>query len=476
MKNKPSILFIEPRADNLNIFSRYNLPRLGTIILATIMKNRGYDTRVYFIHEKELEKMDMQCDIAAISTITATAPQAYRIADHFKRMGKTVIMGGPHVTFLPEEALGHADYVNLGEGEESMPLLLKALEEKTPLREVPNLEFMEDGKPVRTEKKPFSAPLDSLPFPDFSLVNYGGRKRLFTPFRKMIIPIQTSRGCPFDCTFCSVTGMFGKRYRFRSTESVIRELEQYDHRKHKIFFYDDNFTANKTRAKELLRAMIERGFKFKWSTQVRSDVAKDPELLDLMYKAGCNILYIGFESVDPVALAAMKKSQTADDIRNAIKVIHKHGIFIHGMFVFGFDTDTKATMRSTIRFAIKEGIDSAQFMILTPLPGSDFYADIKDSGRIFSNDWNSFDAHHVCFKPKNITVHQLQFMQIEAHTRFYSPWNVIKKLFRNNMAAFIIGVYAHKINQQWLKVEKLYLDALEKVSHKIGTHKEASAE
>ncbi|RPJ07239.1 MAG: radical SAM protein [Spirochaetaceae bacterium] len=476
MKNKPSILFIEPRADNLNIFSRYNLPRLGTIILATIMRDKGYDARVYFIHEKELEKMDTQCDIAAISTITATAPQAYRIADYFKRLGKTVIMGGPHVTFLPEEALEHADYVNLGEGEESLPLLVRAIEEKTPLRDVPNLAFIQNGEMVCTEKKPFSAPLDTLPFPDFSLLDYGKQNRIRSRVLKRIIPIQTSRGCPYDCTFCSVTGMFGKRYRYRSTESVLAELERYNPKNDKIFFYDDNFAANKKRTKELLRAMIDRGFKFKWSTQVRSDVAKDTELLELMYQAGCRILYIGFESVDPVALEAMKKSQTAEEIRNAIKIIHKYGIFIHGMFIFGFDTDTKPSMRSTIRFAIKEGIDSAQFMILTPLPGSDFYHEIKNSGRIFSTDWNSFDAHHVCFKPKNITVHQLQLMQIEAHTRFYSPWNVFLKLFRNNMGAFIIGVYAHKINQQWQKMERYYLEALEAVSRKIGKHEEASAE
>ncbi|HEQ71990.1 MAG TPA: radical SAM protein [Spirochaetia bacterium] len=464
--DKIRIAFIEPRADNLNIFSRYNLPRLGSPLLATIMKEKGYQTEVFFIHEKELGRVSIECDIAAISTITATAPQAYRMADSFRAQGVPVIMGGPHVTFLPEEALAHADYAVLGEGEETLPLLVEAIRTHTPAGDVPNLAYREQGEVRYTAQKPFTAPLDSLPFPDFSLVNYGIRKRLHHLFLKQIIPVQTSRGCPYDCTFCSVTGMFGKRYRFRSTESVIRELEQYNPKKQKIFFYDDNFAANRRRTKELLHAMIARDFQFTWSTQVRTDIAKDPELLDLMYRAGCRVLFIGFESVDPASLAAMKKSQTVEDIQYSIQQIHAYNIHVHGMFVFGFDTDTKSSMRATIRFAIKEGIDTAQFMILTPLPGSDFYKDMETHGRIVSTDWNRFDAHHVAFKPKNVSPFALQLMQIEAHTRFYSPVNVLKKLFRNKWGAFLIGMYAHKLNQKWLKAEKFYLNTLKRFTRR----------
>jgi radical SAM superfamily enzyme YgiQ (UPF0313 family) len=460
------IVFIEPRADHLNIFSRYNLPRLGSVLLATILKERGYDAQVLFVHEKEIYKMEVDCDIAAVSTITATAPQAYRIADLFRGRGKQVIMGGPHVTFLPEEALAHADYCVQGEGEETMPLLMEVLAGERDPATVPNLAYRRDGKTTFTERRPFAAHLDTLPHPDFSLVDYGKQSNIRRRVMKTIIPIQTSRGCPYDCTFCSVTGMFGKRYRFRSTEHVIRELERYNPKKHKIFFYDDNFAANRRHTKELLQAMIDRGFQFKWSTQVRAEIAKDPELLDLMHKAGCRVLYIGFESVDPESLKAMKKSQTVEEIRAAIKEIHAHRIFIHGMFVFGFDTDSARTMRSTIRFAIKENIDSAQFMILTPLPGSDFYKEATAANRVFTYDWNKYDAHHVTFTPKNISILRLQLLQIEAHTRFYSPWNVVKKLFRNNMAAFIIGIYAHKLNQQWLKIEAHYLASLKDLARK----------
>jgi radical SAM superfamily enzyme YgiQ (UPF0313 family) len=459
------IVFVEPRADHLNIFSRYNLPRLGCTLLATILKEKGYDASVLFVHEKEVYKMNPACDLAAISTITPTAPQAYRLADWFRSRGVPTVMGGPHVSFLPEEALTHADYCVLGEGEESMPMLLEALNGERTLASVPNLAYRENGAVVRTGRKPFTAPLDSLPFPDFSLVDYGANARLKRAFLKTIVPIQTSRGCPYDCTFCSVTGMFGKRYRFRSTESVLAELGRYNPKKHKIFFYDDNFAANRRRTKELLQAMIDRGLQFTWSTQVRAEIAKDPELLDLLHRAGCTTVYIGFESVDPAALELMKKSQTIEEIRAAIKAFHAHRIFIHGMFVFGFDTDTKASIRSTIRFAIKENIDSAQFMILTPLPGSDFYVEARDGNRIFTYDWNKYDAHHVTFTPRHLSLLRLQFLQIEAHTRFYSPLQVVKKLFRNNVAAFIIGMYAHNLNQKWLRLERKYLASLKDLAN-----------
>ena len=462
------IAFIEPRNDRLNVFSRYNLPRLGSVLLATILKEKGYDCRVYFVSEKEIPKLRISCDLVAISTITSTAPQAYRIADYFHRQNLKVIMGGPHVTFLPEEALAHADYCVLGEGEETLPELVAALNLKGPVAQIPNLAYWENGKPIYTARKPFLAPLDSLPFPDFSLLNYGrGGVRHSLIFKK-IIPIQTSRGCPYDCTFCSVTGMFGKHYRFRSKESILAELARYNHREHKIFFYDDNFAANRRRTKELLEAMLARGLQFTWSTQVRAEIAKDPELLKLMYQAGCRVVFIGFESINPDTLKEMKKSQTAEDIRYAVRTIQQAGIHVHGMFVFGFDTDTPTSIRETVRFAIKERIDTAQFMILTPLPGSEFFKQMRNEGRIISSDWSRFDAQHVTFKPKRLSVLQLQLLQIEAHTRFYTPFNILRKLFRNRWVAFFVGLYAHKLNVKWKKMARKYLALLKRLSQQFS--------
>jgi radical SAM superfamily enzyme YgiQ (UPF0313 family) len=456
------ILFVEPKNNHLHIYSRYELPRLGGILLATIMKNLGYEAKALFMKSREVLKQEYTPDLAAISTITPTAQSAYEIGDGFRARGIPVVYGGPHVTFYPEEALLHGDYCVMGEGERAMPALVEALNGKRAFTDVPGLAWRENGE---IRKNPVAAPiddLDSLPFPDFSLLDMGGRKKMGSLYLgHSIIPMQTSRGCPFDCSFCSVTEMFGKRYRFRSTASIISELSQYDPKRQFIFFYDDNFAANSRRAKELLREMIALDLGFKWSTQVRADVARDPELLELMAKAGCATLYIGFESVDPESLLEMKKSQTVEEIRSAIADIRKYKIHIHGMFVFGFDTDTLEKTRTTVKFAIKEKIDSAQFMILTPLPGSEMHGKLLNEGRIVDEAWDTYDAHHVKFQPLHLTPWELQWSQIEAHTRFYSPLQVIKRLVRGRIGGFIIGVYANILNKRWQRQERSYLALLQ---------------
>ena len=198
--------------------------------------------------------------------------------------------------------------------------------------------------------------------------------------------LQTTRGCPFDCSFCSVTGMFGRKYRYRSTENVLAELRRYDSRKHLIFFYDDNFAADRKHTKELLEGMIREDFGFTWTTQVRADVAKDEEIVGLMKRAGCHTVYIGFESVNPDSLEAMRKKQTVEEITAAVKVLRRHRIHIHGMFVYGFDQDDWRTVKRTVRFAKRSRLNSTQFLILTPLPGTELYDLVLREGGIRSRD------------------------------------------------------------------------------------------
>jgi radical SAM superfamily enzyme YgiQ (UPF0313 family) len=183
-------------------------------------------------------------------------------------------------------------------------------------------------------------------------------------------------------------------------------------------------------------------------------------MLDLMAEAGCFSLYIGFESIDPVALKEMKKSQTVEEIRYAIREIRKRKIHIHGMFVFGFDSDTLATARATVSFALKEKIDSAQFMILTPLPGSNFYNQMLAEKRIIDTEWDTYDAHHVKFIPRGFTPWELQLAQIGAHGRFYSPWHVAARLLRGSTGGFVVGVYASALNRRWKRLEREYLRRL----------------
>jgi len=460
------IVFIEPRASNLHIFSRYPLPRLGSIILGTMMKQRGWEVEIFIEELREIDFNVLEAaDLVGISTITSTAPRAYAIAERVRKRGIPVLMGGPHVTFLPDEALEHADFVVRGEGEQTLMAFIDAWERGESFSEIPNLSYRERGQTVHNAVRPFVKDLDQIPFPDLSLIK---------TTRKGIsglssIPVQTSRGCPFDCSFCSVTGMFGKKYRFRSTENIIQELRRYNDRKNLIFFYDDNFTADRNRAKQLLEAMIGENFKFKWTTQVRADVAKDLELVRLMKKAGCHTLYIGFESVNPESLKSMKKKQTVEEIAAAIRVLRRHRIGIHGMFVYGFDEDDWKTVERTVKFAQRSKLNSTQFLILTPLPGSEFFEKIRREDRFQFRDWALYDAHHVVFRPARLSLFDLQRAQIFSHKKFYSLKQTVKKLIKGKWLDVAIAGYARNLNRVWQKKNELYLRTIQLLKSRKGT-------
>ncbi|HWQ90591.1 MAG TPA: radical SAM protein [Clostridia bacterium] len=467
---KRLILFIEPAGGQLNIFSQFTLPRLGSFILAGLVNRRPTWKGRVFVQGRQ--KFDLQSwveehgrpEVVGISTITATVQRGYALAAECRARGIPVVLGGPHVTFLPEEALEHAPLVVRGEGEGAMNALLDLWQdgyvEGTDARyaKVPNLSWKNaNGIIQHNPVAPWITDLDALPVPDFSLADgtadcvIGGRKTVM---------VQTSRGCPFDCSFCSVTGMFGRKFRYRSVESIIEELRPYDRPDHFVFFCDDNFTASKQRARTLLEAMLRAGFQFQWSTQVRTDVARDPELVQLMKRAGCHTVFIGFESVNPQSLTEMKKGQSLEDIRTAIHVVHAAGIHIHGMFVFGFEEDNWGTVEATVSFARQMKLTSVQLLILTPLPGSDLYQRLRDQGRITSFDWDRYDTQHVVFEPQGFTSFELQCAQVYGHTRLYALSANLVKLARGKWVAAGLSFYAWKMNRDWQRANQPYLQEL----------------
>ena len=372
-------------------------------------------------------------------------------------MGVPVLMGGPHVTFLADEALEHADFVIRGEGERPLMAFIEAWESGRDLAGTPNLSSRAgDGRVFHNPLLPLEDNLDTIPFPDLPLLKPDPRRRRFPA----PIPIQTSRGCPFACSFCSVTGMFGRKYRFRSTANVIEELRRYDRSKDSIFFYDDNFAADRDRTKELLQAMIREGLKFSWTTQVRADLARDAELVGLMRKAGCHTVYIGFESVNPRSLAGMKKKQTVADLVRAAKVLRRNRIHIHGMFVLGFDEDDWPSVKATVKFAKRSRLSTTQFLILTPLPGSEFYEKMSTENRLLFHDWSLYDAHHVVFAPARFSLFDLQKAQIYAHKKFYSLKQVFRKILAGQWLGVGVAHYARKLNRMWVKRNRTFLSVI----------------
>jgi len=327
---------------------------------------------------------------------------------------------------------------------------IDAWEKDRDYRDVPNLSYRGNDGIIHNAMRNFEKDLDQFPACDFSLIKDGRELK--------VIPVQTSRGCPYDCSFCSVTGMFGKKYRFRSTEHILEELRSYKDLGKMIFFYDDHFAANRKRAKELLRAMLEEGLTFKWSTQVRADIVNDLELLELMKQSGCHTLFIGFESFNPESLKEMNKKQTVEDIINAVRIIHSFNINIHGMFVHGFDNDTWKSVKLTVRLAKKMKLTSTQFLLLTPFPGSEFHGHVAD--RIVFNDWSMYDTHHVVYQPIHFSLSGLQRAQTYSHEKFYSMFEILKKMLRRNWLASGIAIYARFINLKWKKNNKEYLRSI----------------
>lgn len=451
------IVFIEPNPPDFHIFTRMPLPRLGTVLLGTKLRQCGYEVKSYVESVGELDLKDvLSADLVGISTITSTSSRSYEIAKLVRKAGIPVFMGGPHVTYLPEEALQYADYVLRGEADDVIVDFIKAIETGKGLDKIPGLSYFKDGSIKHNSTAPFCKDLDTLPAPDFSLISGMETENI----RKLTIaPIMTSRGCPYDCSFCSVTGMFGQKYRFRSKERVIEELE--NHRKYGgnwVFFYDDNFCAHKKRTKELLSTMIEKRLTPKWTAQVRVEIAKDQELLDLMKKSNCHTVYIGLESINPQTLKLYNKQQSVEDITNCIRTLHKNGIRIHGMFVFGSDQDTTDTIAETVRFAKKNDLESVQFLILTPLPGTKCYRDLDNEGRIISKDWSLYDAHHVVFEPRLMSYYELQSETMRATKEFYSLWQIARRAARLDLFNVGIKTYGHSLTKKWIKNNQYFVD------------------
>lgn len=427
------IALVEPRS-NFNGYSYFKLPLLGLLYLATILKERGHQVTILsenvspVVDEKSsfLHPILRESDVVGISTMTSTANRSYQIAQAVRRARpkSRIFMGGPHATFMAQEAFQHADVVVLGEAESNIGHLVENSEARGifPGEKIPDL--------------------DLLPYPDFSLMG-----KLTSAMR--YAPLSTSRGCPFHCNFCSVSTMFGRKIRFRSAESSLEEIEARQRSGyHRFFFYDDNFGVNHDRSKTLLEGILRKNLNLKWTAEARVELSKDEELLKLMARTGCHYLLFGLESINPKTLSAYDKKQSLEDIKNCIRKVHRHDIKVHGMFVLGSDDDTPDTVRQTVRFCNQFKVDSAQFAILFPIPGTKLYQQLDAEGRIFTKNWSLYDGTHVVFRPKNMKAAELQRLFLWAWKKFYS-------------LARIRGFLASRfLLSKWERINRKFLEAL----------------
>ncbi len=319
---------------------------------------------------------DVQVDLVGITAVTHTANRGYDIADEFRKRGVKVIMGGIHPTVLTEEALLHCDSVCQGEAE---PLWKDVLEDVL------------SGQLKKIYK------CDT----PFDLAGYTSPRRDLTPdFKSFIIDpgvsVEVSRGCPFNCDFCSVAIIHGRKIRYRPTESIIEEIKSIE--SNKLFFVDNNIIADFRRSKELFSAMVP--LKKQWMGQASMNIVNDPELLKLAVDSGCTGLLIGIESVLDKGLNKYIKSPVNfEELKKSVRILKEYGIKVLAHMVFGNDFDSGATMKESLERLCQLDVASASLGIIIPYPGTKFAESLEKQGRILSKDWDYYDINHLVFRP-----------------------------------------------------------------------------
>lgn len=434
------ILLISPTVDTEKRTNKgLMLPQLALYILKGLTPP---EHEVKIIEEETCHiDLDQECNLVAISCMTANAPRAYELCQEFKKRGKTVVLGGVHPTILPDEALQHADSVVVGEAEGVWETLLKDFQSN-------NLKIKYHN-PVPELKKYVPK--------DFSKII---KKRLFN-----LIPIMTTRGCPYNCDFCCVTNLFGKKIRHIPIENVVRDIKESGAKN--FIFLDDNIFSHPKYAKALFKAI--KPFKIKWVGQASvSLLVRDKELMQLASESGCKVLFFGIESVYEEQLKSMRKAiKKIEHLERALKQIKKMGILIHASMIFGFDNDTKEVFNETVRFLIRNRVSTVSFNVLTPYPGTKVYEDLKNENRLTTSDWRYYDHNTVVFKPKNMTPYELQIGKINARKKFYSILSVLNRVLGNlyNPVIYFALNYGHmkQVKVEVKRIAKLKSELFENI-------------
>jgi len=405
------------------IFFRF--PFLSLTMLAGLT---GDDWAITIIDENTQRiDFDVLPDLVGVSLMTPLAPRGYAIADEYRKRNIPVVLGGIHPTMMPDEAAMHADAVVTGEAESTWA---KVLADATA-----------GGLKSRYDADGFH-PLAGMQTPRRDLLN--PKSYFFTN------TVQTTRGCPFDCEFCSVTAFYGRTYRTRPVQDIISEIEQMGGSH--LFFVDDNIVGKPDFAKDLFKAL--KPLKKKWFSQASLSIVKDPSLLKLARESGCGGLFVGFESLSQETLKSYGKSvNRTGEYRDAINCLHDHGIGIQGSFIFGADQDDTTVFSDVLRFVEKTHIEAAIFSVLTPFPGTEIFTDFKRKQRLLHTNWDLYDMNHVVFKPKKMTPTQLQDGLNWSYQKLYGYPSIVKRLFPFKRGPVFFGVQNIGFRQAWRKTQ-----------------------
>jgi anaerobic magnesium-protoporphyrin IX monomethyl ester cyclase len=422
LKDSPKVLLVNPPIGFSYGILGVSRPPLGLAYIAAILRDHCQVRIVDFSVERQdwSEYPYGEFDLVGISVDTTRYPISIEIARLAKQQGAVVVMGGPHVSFLDGATLetGVVDYVVRNEGEYSLLSLVEFLRNKKAFEDVEGVSYLDNGDLCRTPDAPFILDLDSLPFPARDLLPMNLYKERMNG--RLMTTVVTSRGCPYKCDFCSSSRFFGVRWRARSVDNILAEVEslyrEYNYRA--VSFVDDNFTLDPDRAIELSEKMMARGWDLIWSAMTRVDtVVRNPHMIRTMAKAGFKWTFVGFESGSQEALDRYGKKARVADALKAMDILTENGVDVTGAFILGAPDETKQMMRDTINFAKRLDPRRAQFSILTPYPGSKTYETVKD--RLLTRDWGMYTGLHPIISMDHVTPDELRRIHISAYTSFY---------------------------------------------------------
>ncbi len=415
------ILLVLPAAEHLRVTGndvpRRKMLRFSMLSLTTVaaLTPPQHEVTVCDENVQPLD-FDTPCNVVGVSFMTALAPRAYQIAAEFRRRGKTVVAGGFHPTFRPEEAAEHFDAVVIGEAEGLWPKVL---------------EDVEHGRPARFYRALQPPDLSATPLPRRELMAGSSRHYVTTH------AVQTGRGCRHGCKFCSITAFARGVHRNRPLEHVIEELRAAPRH---FMFVDDNIIADPEYAKRLFRAMAP--MKKRWISQCSLKIADDCELLALMRAAGCCGLFVGVETISQENLDAVGKGfNDGNGYLRRIAAIRAAGIGVQAGIIVGLDGDDATVFQRTLRFLQRARIDALQLAILTPQPGTPLYDEFERAGRIVDRDWSHYDFRHTVIRPARMTARQLQEGADWLYREFYRLDRIILRTIRAALGVGLLPAY-----------------------------------
>jgi radical SAM superfamily enzyme YgiQ (UPF0313 family) len=361
-----------------------------------------YDVTIINENYEDLS-FDIDVDLVGITTYTMTAPRVYEIADEFRKRGKKVVLGGYHITAMPEEARPHADSLVLSWAEGTWPELLRDAEQG--------------------ELKPTYGPND-----EYTLDGIPPLRRDLIKYNPLLGAVQTTRGCTNRCEFCAIGSFSNHGVRQRPIKEVVEDIKHMPNMMY--IFHDPHMTVNRKYAKELFRELIRQKVRKYWVANGTTNVLKvvDDEFLELAHKSGCVEWFVGFESVSQAALDGIKKTHNkVEDFREMIRRVHDHGMAVQGGIIFGFDEDTPDIFETTLEKMIELEIDVVELNILTPYPGTPLFDRLDKDGRIFTKDWSKYNQVEIVYEPKQMSVEELYEGARYVAKEFYSLPNIVKR-------------------------------------------------